>query len=103
MNIGELVKEAGRIAREHGFHEGYNGTTKDISEKLCLIHSELSEALEEMRLPEPAWIPRFGTELADAVIRIADLACLMNIDLEERVASKMARNESRPKMHGKAF
>lgn len=44
-----------------------------------------------------------AVELADAVIRIADLCGALGIDLEEVIAKKMGYNESRPYRHGKRY
>lgn len=50
--IREWQKEVYGIARKHGFHENETPETVPIAEKLCLIHSEVSEALEEARQPD---------------------------------------------------
>ena len=70
-----------------------------FSNKLCLIHSELSEAMEGDRknlmddhLPHR---PMREVELADALIRICDLAGAYNMDLGGAVAEKLAYNASR--------
>lgn len=42
----------------------------------------------------------FGVELADAIIRIADLARRLEIDLDGLVRLKMDYNKTRPHMHG---
>ena len=70
------------------------------NEKLTLIHSELSEALEGVRkdkmddhLPHRKSVE---VELADAVIRIFDLAGAMQLDLGAAIAEKMAYNAQRP-------
>ena len=49
------------------------------------------------------WEPPLSFELADAVIRIADLCGHLGIDLEEVIEIKMAYNEGRPYKHGKKF
>lgn len=71
-----------------------------VAEKLCLTHSEISEAMEGHRkglmddkLPHRSMLE---VELADAVIRIADLAGAMGLDLGGAIAEKMAFNAVRP-------
>lgn len=71
-----------------------------VSQKLCLSHSELSEAMEGHRkglmddkLPHR---PAIEVELADAVIRIGDLAGALGLDLGGAIAEKMAFNAVRP-------
>lgn len=71
-----------------------------VAEKLALVHSEVSEALEGHRkglmddkLPHR---PMCEVELADAVIRIADLAGALGYDLGGAIAEKLAFNAQRP-------
>lgn len=71
-----------------------------VAQKLCLIHSEVSEAMEGHRknlvddkLPHR---PMIEVELADAVIRIADLAGALGLDLGGAIAEKMEYNRKRP-------
>lgn len=70
-----------------------------VPSKLCLIHSEISEAMEGDRkglmddhLPSRTMLE---VELADAVIRIADLAGALGLDLGGAIAMKMAYNAQR--------
>lgn len=71
-----------------------------VGEKLMLIVSEVSEAMEGHRkglqddkLPHRQMIE---VELADALIRIADLAGALGLDLGGAVAEKLAFNATRP-------
>lgn len=71
-----------------------------VSNKLCLIHSEISEAMEGDRkglmddhLPHRTMVE---VELADAVIRACDLAGAMGLNLGGAIAEKLAYNAQRP-------
>lgn len=70
-----------------------------VAEKLCLVHSETSEGMEGHRkglkddkLPHRSMLE---VELADAVIRIGDLAGALGLDLGGAIAEKMQYNASR--------
>ena len=116
MTLQELVEAAGSVSWQHGFHENWND-----GEKIALIHSEVSEALEELRMPnadpartyyhsvhkedsdtllKPEGVP---SEMADIVIRVADFCYHHKIDLGLAVREKLAFNKTRPFKHGKAF
>lgn len=107
--IFNFIKEVGEINTEHGFHE----VNTKPAEYIALIHSELSECLEEFRAgheateiyyresdQKPEGVPM---ELADAVIRCFDMAYVFGIDLEAAIKEKHAFNKTRPYLHGKQF
>lgn len=72
---------------------------RNVPEMLCLIHSEVSEAMEGYRhgciddhLPTRTM---FEVELADVLIRIFDLAGGHKLDLSGAVREKLAYNAQR--------
>ena len=85
-----------------GFWESDN-----TGEKIALMHSELSEALEADRKNLDAeHIPGFTgveEELADVIIRILDFAGHHQLRLGEALSAKIAYNLTRPFKHGKAY
>lgn len=97
--------EAHHIAKEKGF---WDCVDRNDGEMLCLIHSEISETLEALRKGNPPddKLPEFSAaevELADAVIRIMDLAHARGWRVAQAVEAKMAFNATRPRKHGKEF
>ena len=107
MNINDLIREAHANAVAHGFWE----EDRPFAEQIALMHSELSEALEEYRdghgMQEVYWPHPFNKpegipiELADVIIRICDTCGKYRIDLEEAIRLKMEYNKTRPYKHGK--
>ena len=72
---------------------------RNVGELLCLVHSEISEAMEGHRknlmddkLPHRKM---FEVELADALIRILDIAAGFKLDLGGAYVEKMAYNRVR--------
>lgn len=111
MTIKEMQERAYRNSASKGFHNYTAEAPFNVGEKLALIHSEVSEALEDHRdnkintlLNAKSGKPEgFGSELADIIIRVGDLAEKMGIDLTQEITTKMLYNESRPHKHGKAY
>lgn len=107
--LNQLRDDAWQIAQNSGFHSPDPG----IPARLALIHSEISEALEEHRngvspgaiiLEQPSGKPvGFAVELADALIRILDLCGCEEIDIERAVDVKMQYNRTREYKHGRNY
>ena len=125
-SLNELTKVIHENAVAHGWWDEERG----FPEVIALIHSELSEALEEYRDAKPPvyfaieTLQRDGTiipevrtdygdgnytgekpegiaiELADAIIRILDYCGYAGIDIEEAIALKHEYNKTRPYRHG---
>lgn len=71
-----------------------------VAQKLCLTHSEISEGMEGHRknlkddkLPHRSMLE---VELADAMIRIMDLAGALGLDLGGALVEKLEFNTKRP-------
>ena len=128
MNIKETSVAIHAINKEKGFWDKERNT----GELLMLVTSELAEALEADRKGRKADKQRltvlgthgdklerntllfkkvfegdikdtFEDEIADAVIRLFDLAEGLGIDLEFHIKHKMAYNKTRERLHGKAY
>lgn len=105
-SIAEYCQEAHQIAVEHGWWDG----DRAFGEQIALMHSELSEALEEWRdgkpllyfgpATPPAKPEGVAIEFADVLIRIFDTCESMGIDLEAAIRLKMEYNRTRPYRHG---
>ena len=110
--IKEWQTELAEVARTNGFFEE-DLDPRDIAVALCLIHSEVSEGLEEVRNKSPNFYYNpeiigkpegLASELADVVIRSMHLCELLDIDLEDIINKKNEYNKTRTHKHGgKAF
>jgi len=102
------------VAHSQAVLSGHHDKEKTFGEYISLMHSELSEALEEFRsgrtvnevwfnkesepIGKPEGVP---IELADTVIRIFDFCQHYKIDLSSAIKIKMEYNAKRPYLHGK--
>lgn len=104
LTINQIVDMSHSTAKEKGWWD----KPRTGLEVMALIHSEVSEAVEDLRngntqlsfedsLRKPVGLP---SELADIIIRIADYCGHEGIDLDYAITTKLVYNKTRPYRHG---
>lgn len=91
----ELVQMCHALAKFNNWWD----KERNVGEMLCLIHSEISEAMEGYRKDKmDEHLPHHKSitvELADALIRICDLAGGLELPLATAFAEKLCFNQER--------
>lgn len=116
-NLNEIVAEAHDTARTHGFYDDIDASLGYLRQhdqpaliaivkrdfvlaQLSKVDSEVGEAVQAIQRHDIN-SSELEEELADVIIRVADLAGFMDVNLGRAVHRKMAVNRSRPQKHGK--
>lgn len=90
INTGQDLRGKDELGRDR----------RNVPELLCLVHSEVSEAMEGYRKnrmdDKLTSRTMFEVELADVFIRIFDIAGAHNLDLSGAVFEKLTFNKTRP-------
>ena len=104
-DINDLAADIHANAVKQGYWTSYDCTPKEykpqiMSSQLMLCVTEIAEACEELRVGDDE---KFKVEIADALIRILDVACMYTPDIAKVIHDKREHNKGRPPMHGKKF
>ena len=123
-NLNEVSKEV----YEANKLKGFDVKKENLGQTLCLIHSEISEALEAIRKNRYANLSyfeiddkkfsdivsfesnfkthikdTFEDEIADTFTRLMDLVGALDIDIDRHIELKRRYNSLREYKHGKEF
>lgn len=112
-SVAEGLSTEGELENAKSVLNDDDSTVLDhLIAKTALVGCEVSEAIEELRnghAPDEVYVhdadplkkpEGYGVELADVVIRVFDLAYMLNIDLTHIMEDKLRANERRGQMHG---
>jgi hypothetical protein len=124
-HVRAIFARLGRIAYQENYEKGFwpddeivsidGGSVEEVTDwlygtKVGLIHSEVSEFLECLRMTDPPMsekIPGFlqeEEEVADAIIRLLDISGKRKLRIGSAILAKLNYNkQQRPHKHGKRF
>lgn len=85
MELSKIQKEIWQNKIDKGFN------ITDVNKEFCLLYGEVSEAYEAWRKKKDD----LGEELADIAIYLMGLSEMLEINLEEEIKNKVAKNKKR--------
>jgi len=85
IDLKQLQKEI----FQNKLNKGFN--TTNVPFEFGLTYGELAEAFDAYRKK----LPDLGEELADVVIYLLGLSSMLDIDLEDEILKKVAKNKNR--------
>jgi hypothetical protein len=102
VSFADIIKLAWGIAEAKGFHEGKPADRETTLVRLCLLHSEVSEAVQEIKRHGMEGTDACLRELADVVIRVGDLVGMLGAThrFPFIVCDVMQANLARPDKYG---
>jgi hypothetical protein len=102
ISFVDAIELAWGIAEAKGFHDDQPIDREAILVRLCLLHSEVSEAVQEIKRHGMGGTEACLRELADVVIRVGDLVGMLGpIDNFAWILCQVMRaNLARPDKYG---
>ncbi len=105
VTLNEWRDEVWQLIEAKGFHAGRSNTRDDVLVRLCLVHTEVSEAAQEVKRHwtgdgDSVVRAKVAEEIADVMIRLLDLCGCLGINLDSAIAAKHAKNAGRPHLYG---
>lgn len=119
-----MLNQLAKKISEANKAKGFTTATDNIGQTLMLVVSEVAEALEADRKGKYANLKEFNhaitpvnfkshfeelvkdsfeDEIADAIIRLLDLAGAKEIDIQRHIELKLQYNTTRESKHGKRY
>ena len=89
LTMGSSIKELQERAWQNKINHGFD--LENVNHEFCLLYGEVAEAFDAYNKKQE----HLEEELADIGIYLFGLSKMLNIDLEDAILKKMAKNEKR--------